>query len=477
MSENFDLELNTIKTVLFKFELNRTQSMITLIISLIGIFILPLILASEIFVNLFQNIFVAIPSYFSDPEHYAELYLFNNLAPNITRMIIFSVFLYLSIYALKKLLSNEKLIKINKDKIISQNRIVNWFGFKLSHGQAFFIFSLALVSLFFIVQKIIEFKASFMNEFDWELCFIPSGPYSASSHVILLDNIPLALYSLFIFFCLYSIFATRRRKKSFSQKQKIASIFSILVFIASLIIFSMYLMRLFCHLFMYTNLASIIGLSPESTNAYQQNDFINVLALLIGSLFFMIISHFFKRRAKNHITENQYITWFHIRLTEHRYILLLSYTLLFYSFFSHFFLTSFFYFGATFFYIDQIIMIVVMVIIFLYTLNKVNNGKIFRKIINSINNSNNFERNWFKYRIDRLYSIILFAISSGSTMLYVFLMISFNFSIRSTVLNPDFFGYSIIFFISIVLMIASLSFLLIFALYTIKHTINAIKSR
>ncbi|NHJ25775.1 MAG: hypothetical protein EAX89_14430, partial [Candidatus Lokiarchaeota archaeon] len=103
MKENFELEMNSSKTVLFNFELNRTQSTITLIISLIGIFILPLILASEIFINLFQNIFVAIPSYFSDPEHYAELYLFNNLAPNITRMIIFSVFLYLSIYTLKKL--------------------------------------------------------------------------------------------------------------------------------------------------------------------------------------------------------------------------------------------------------------------------------------------------------------------------------------------------------------------------------------
>lgn len=466
------------KTILFNFELNQIQTSIILIFCLIGVFLIPIFLAADIFVNLAQRLFVHLPYYFSNPEHLTESSIFSLIAPPLIRIAIFGVFLYLSVYSLKKILRNEYTTEYSKLKIIPQERIVNWFGFKLSHGQALFIFSLSIMGIIFIIEQIVEFYADFFNTFENVMCIIPSGEYSAGAHQVLLDNIPIALYSLYILLCLYSILATRRRSVKVAHSNKIANGYAIIIFIVSLIIFSLYLIRLFCHLFMFTNFAYIIGIMPEPTNKYQISDLINVCVILLVSLTIMGLTHYLKKKPKEFTHENKQITWFHFRLTDQRVILLLSYTLLNFVFFSYIF--TYFFFGISpgiFTLFDIMLLIIIIIIIITYTLNKLTKNDLTKVAIRNINNSVKIENKWFKYRIGPLYSIIFFSVSSGSIFLYIFQMVAVNFYFRSMILIPESFSSYNIFFVSLVLMLASLGFLLILGLYTIKHTINAIKSR
>ena len=62
VKEKQEPTLNYFPMTLFRFELNRSQTSLFLILSLIGIFMLPFNLAGDIFLNLFQFLFSTLPN-------------------------------------------------------------------------------------------------------------------------------------------------------------------------------------------------------------------------------------------------------------------------------------------------------------------------------------------------------------------------------------------------------------------------------
>ncbi len=84
--------LNTSRITLARFELTRSQTSLFLILSLIGIFMLPFTLADDIFLNLFRFLFTILPDYLIDSSHRPEDYLIYNFFPILIRIIISTIF-------------------------------------------------------------------------------------------------------------------------------------------------------------------------------------------------------------------------------------------------------------------------------------------------------------------------------------------------------------------------------------------------
>jgi hypothetical protein len=463
---------------LFKFELNRSQSIIVLIFALTGLFLTPVLLGGETFINLFNNLFRSLPSYLSDPEHYVNLYLFYNFAPNIGNLIISSLFFYMSFMATRKILRGLGGEGTQKSKIIPQDSIVRWFGLRLTHGQAIFIFSLSLLGIPFLTLKLIVTSINIawsnfplFDIFYEVLLYIPTGPNRFTSLIILLNYVPLILNGIFLILCLYSIFATRRRKISQSKKVKTANNFSLLIFIISLLIFLLYLVRLFAHLFMFTDLAHLIGIPKESTNIYQFNDFLTVIFILIGALSFLVFSYFLKKRTKKVQKDKAFLMWFHIKMTKNKFLMLLAYTIMYSCIFGFSFAILFFTFGSPFIYIEIVSIYFIAFLIILYSMIKINNRKMFHRILNQFNDSDDFKTKWINFNLNRLQSVIIGSISSGAMFFYVFNMITY----RTVYTNLTYFD--MFFFVQVILYLTFLSILLIFTLYTIKCTYKAVKSQ
>jgi Ca2+/H+ antiporter len=126
VEESYELHKNSTRMTLFGFELNRSQTSLFLILSLIGIFMLPFTLAGEIFLNLFQFLFSILPDYLSEPERYHEGYLVYYLSPIIIRIIIYTIFLLSSIYILRKILKYNNIKKKNKNNSTRKNNKLVW---------------------------------------------------------------------------------------------------------------------------------------------------------------------------------------------------------------------------------------------------------------------------------------------------------------------------------------------------------------
>ncbi|MFX0083024.1 MAG: hypothetical protein ACFE94_14840 [Candidatus Hodarchaeota archaeon] len=463
---------------LFRFELNRSQASLLLVLALMGIFMLPFNLAGDIFLNLFQLIFSILPSYLENPEVYHEDYLFYHFTPIIISIILSSIFLTLSIYGLRRILKNTT---IPKRKIISQNRIVHWFGLNLSHGQAIFIFSASIPGILFIVQLLININSYPGIGFGLleSLCWIPDGPNRATSHGILLDNVPMAILITFLIICLYSLIITRRGKKITSTK-KITTNDGLLIFIGSFAVFILLSARIFCHLALFNyDVSHLLGISYNAPNPYQNNDFIKTLVFFCICIAFMITSFFLKVRDHKEKEISDEFSWFRIKITPHRAIILLSSALIFTIFFTQFYLTFIFLFGGRFtfdnFFENLFHIILLPIIIFCYyPIGKILKNNRFDKVIVHIDNSREFNTNWFKFRLDKTQSIVLLSANSVLVVLYIFQLIQMNMAAQAfyTDLHPldsyllfSFPLMTIIIFIAIVVNI-----------YTVIKTLPSIKS-
>ena len=285
------------KLTLFRFELNLSQASLFLILSVMGIFMVSFLLAGEIFLNLFQFIFSVIPIYLEDPGVYHEDYLFYHFIPIITRIIISIIFLSLSIYGFRRILKNKSSENRPKRKIKSQNRAVSWLGLKISHGQSLFIFSASLAGLLFVLQLFLEIYLHPLPMFGLleSICWIPEGPNQATSHELLLNNVPIAILAIFFILCLYSLFITRRGKPR-TPSIKITKNYALLIFIGSFIVFIIFSARIFCHLALFNrDVSNLLGIiSYNAPNSYQNNDFIRTVVFFSVSLVLMISSFFLK---------------------------------------------------------------------------------------------------------------------------------------------------------------------------------------
>jgi len=485
VEEKYESNLNGSRTTLFGFELNRSQASLFLIISLIGIFMLPFSLAGEIFLNLFQFIFSTLPTYLSEPAVYHEDYLTYHFWPIIIRIIISTIFLLLSIYALRKILRHNNIKHKSKRKIIPQERIVNWLGLKISHGQSLFIFSTSLAGIFFIVQLFLE--SYLYPGFGWgwglleSLCWIPDGPNQASSHEILLSNVPLAIKATFLLLCLYSLIIARRGKPMNTSK-KITKNYSLLIFIVSFVVFILLSARIFCHLALFnSDISHLLGISYNAPNPYQNNDFIKTLVFLCICLAFMITSFFLKERNYKEMKTSDELSWFHIKLTPYRAIILLSSALLYIIFFTQFYLTFIFLFGdiyvsTTNFSYNLLHIILIPIIIFCYyPIGKILKNHHFDNIIENINNSKEFKTNWFKFSLHKTYSVILLSVSSALGVLYIFQLVLVN--MNAQMIFSDFYPLDSFYLFSFPVLNAIICLILVVIIYTIKKTLPSIKSR
>jgi len=266
VKEKQESHLNYSPMTLFRFELNRSQTSLFLILSLIGIFMLPFILAGDIFLNLFNFLFSTLPNYLLEPDYRPEDYLIYNFFPILIKLIESTIFLILSIYALRKILRHKNTEHKIKRKTIHQERIVNWLGLKISHGQSLFIFSTSLVGIIFMLQL---FLGSILSHSIFEhgllesLCWIPEASNQATSHEILLNNVPLAIKITFFLLCLYSLFIVRRGKPM-NPSKKITKNYSLLVFMTSFVLFIFLSARIFCHLALLNyEISSFLGISTN----------------------------------------------------------------------------------------------------------------------------------------------------------------------------------------------------------------------
>ena len=460
MGEDHDLKQNYRNITLFRFELNQTQSIITLIFALTGLFLLPSFLAGEIFGNLIQSLFID--------------YLFYQLVPVIANIIMYSFFFILSFITVWRLIPGLRGEGAQKSNIIHQDRNVKWFGLKLSHGQAIFIFSLSIMGIPFLIIRILGINIDPFMDFYNHLLFIPGGYHSFYYNEILLEYAPFYLNGLFFIACIYSIIATRRRKKAISNQLKTASSFGVFIFIISFIVFVLYLIRLVAHLFIiFTNLAYLVGYPVQSNSIYQINDFVNVIITLISSLTFLGFSYFLKKREKTITKEKDYLTWFHIKLTKNRYIMLLSYAIMYLCVLSFAFLLEFFTRGLSVFQVDSIISYLIPFLLVLYSLFKIRNKDVFQRILTQLNDSEDFNASWFKFRLNRLLSVILGSISSGAMLFYIFMMLGCRALLQLT--QPG--EFYMVYFVQGISAICVASIMLLFSLYTIKCTYKAVRLR
>ncbi len=482
VKEKQESHLNYSPMTLFKFELNRSQTSLFLILSLIGIFMLPFTLAGDIFLNLFQFLFSILPAYLSEPQHYHENYLIYPLFRPLISIIISTIYLILSIYALKKILRHKNAKHKIKGKIIHQERIVNWLGLKISHGQSLFIFSASLVGIFFIVQLFLEsiLYPSFGFGLLESLCWIPEGLYQATSHEILLDNVPLAIKATFFLLCLYSLYVVRRGKPM-NPSKKIIKNYSLLIFIASFMVFILLSARIFCHLALFTyEISSLLGLSSNAPNPYQNEDFIKTISFLCICLALMITSFFLKEQNYKEMKTSDELSWFQVKLTPHRALILLSLALLYIVFFTYVYLTFILLFGGatgfTLFGPNLFDIILIMIIIFCYyPIGKILKNHRLDNIIENIDNSREFKTNWFRFHLSKTYSVILLSVSSGLVGLYIFQLLLMNMNAQVFLQDPYALNSYLLF--SFPAMTVIICLILVVIVYTIKKTLPSIKSR
>ncbi len=489
--EKYESSLNDSQLVLFGFELNRSQTTLILIFSFIGLFMTTFELTIGIFYGLFEFIFVELPFCLDHPEYCNGLFHHLSFTPSIiSGIIISSIFLLLSVYVLKKILrhnSHNDIKKKSKRKTIQQDRIVNWFGLKLSHGQSLFIFSLSLVGILYTIQ----FYISSINPLSWVLellCLIPIGhniaTYSEKLYVIM----SIVITAIFIVLCLYSIIASRRGKPT-SPSKRIVKNYGLIIFIGSFVIFLFFLIRFFSHLFLFTDLAEILGIYKNATNSYQTEDFLFVITILIICLILMTLSYFLKKSPNEDTKLNNKITWLRIKLSPKRAIILLSLAILGIIVFGFPLLGTFLIRGSSYYFfnfrVDYLILIIISCIpaIFSwYAIVTVVKKHRLKKFIDEIENSEKITCKWFKYNLNRLNSIIFFSLSIAFSIFCIFSLILMNTNIRMVISginipeSPDI-SFSFLWIIRFVIMMFVNSLLLAFSIYTIKKTKDSIKSR
>ncbi|MFX1590293.1 MAG: hypothetical protein ACFFC1_19340, partial [Promethearchaeota archaeon] len=339
-----DLELNSKKCciVLFGFELNQTQCISCLILALTGIIMLPFTLAGEILFNLNQTIFTQIPSYFRLPEEYhTNLWFFYYFSSHIATITVDVIFLWLSIFTLKRILNRGIVNNRSNKEAIHEERIINWLGFKLSNSESFFIFSLSLVGMLFTVQFYFKGRYEIFFDLYQSLCSIPIGPNSFVSHQSLPFIMSSIINLIFIIICIYSIVETRWGKARKIPNRLIKS-YGLLIYIISFVLFFISLIRVSCHLIFFTDLSYLLGTTRSASNSYQINDFIKVMVFLIISIILMISSYFLKEQKTKESKNFEILTWFHIKLTVNRAIILFSLAFLFIVFFLYLFLVFLF---------------------------------------------------------------------------------------------------------------------------------------
>jgi hypothetical protein len=460
--------------VLFGFELNHSQTVLFLILSIIGIYMLPLFLAIEIFSYLFQAIFFDVPNHFriikTFPAYRTNLWFLYFYAPVITRIFVVSIFLYLSIHALNRILKPSKFKTENKKTTTQQDRIVKWLGFKLTHGQSLFIICVSLAGIFYAVQFFFEssFSPDFMQQGEslWEIG-------NVSNHLLSVI-VSLVISIIFISLCFYNILAMRR-KRTISPLKRTVKNHGLILFILFFAIFLFSLMRIICHIILFTDLANALGITPAATTSYQTTDLIRSVIILIISAIIITTSYFMREEIYDKSKTVNDLTWLRIKLTPPRTIIIISLATLFIIFFSFLSLTIIFTVGPFFFLIFPSFVLFPVILLCYYSINKVLKNKRLYRILSFIEGSEGSKTKWFKFHLKKADSIIFLSVSSGAIVIYVFYLLGIN-SFLEMIANIDYLGMLLHELVGFILIMIVIVVMLAISVYTIKKTLPSIKS-
>ena len=153
--------------------------------------------------------------------------------------------------------------------------------------------------------------------------------------------------------------------------------------------------------------------------------------------------------------------------------MLLSYAIMYLCVLSFAFLLEFFTRGLSVFQVDSIISYLIPFLLVLYSLFKIRNKDVFQRILTQLNDSEDFNASWFKFRLNRLLSVILGSISSGAMLFYIFMMLGCRALLQLT--QPG--EFYMVYFVQGISAICVASIMLLFSLYTIKCTYKAVRLR
>ncbi|MFX1568772.1 MAG: hypothetical protein ACFFCV_10455 [Promethearchaeota archaeon] len=466
-----------------RFELNRTQTSLILVVSLMGVMILPFSIVGNILFNLFQYIFETLPMYLLESHFYHEDYLIYHLTPIITSLILNTLLLIFSIYGLKRTIKQKVPDKRPHRKFIPLNRRVIWFGLKLSHGQSIFIFCVSLIGILYIIPELIYLYITpeFMFGLFSSLCTIPTGPSSGTGHLLLDTNVPRAILITFIILCLFSLIFITRRGKPISSSTRIAKNYSIFIFIVSFVVLIFLSARIFCHLALFNpEISDMLGISSNPTNPYQNSDFIKTFVFFIIFLTLMITSIFLKEKSYEKRNSKKELTWLHKKLTPQRAIILISlavfsFIIIFFDFL--FYITAIIMMDFHFISLSSIIYYTIFLVIFIfcyYPIGKLLKDNHLDRFINEIKSESNFETNWFTSRLDKLNSIIFLSVSCGLIVFYIYQLIMNN--IAASFLLNDIYSSGEYLLYSFPLITLFIGAILLLNVYTIRKTLPSLKS-
>lgn len=434
--KEYDLNPINSRMTLFRFELSQSQSSLFLILSLIGFIMFSIRVTVYIFFGLFDIIFSYLPTFQFDEFSAYYLWFF------ISNIIISIIYLILCIYVLRKILRNKNNKNRNRGKIIPHERIVNWFGLKISHGQSQFIFILSLVGILSMIQYFLKTSLFPQPQLfsSWtlfeDLSLIPgeSTPYVTSyvSDILLVRTVPFAIIIIFFLLSLYSLIAVHRGKLKDPSKTCVTNS-SLLIFIISIIMVTFLSARVFCHFALFNDFFSnLLGIPSNTPNFHQIIDFTITIILLCIFLTLLFTRYLVKEKNNTGINISKNLSWFHIKLNFHRATILLSAALFSIIFVTEFFLWLLFlawYLTVFFSSIYNIIIFIILILTILfcyYPIEKILKNQNFKKLIDNIDTSREFRTKWFKFHLDRTQSIILFSVSIVSIASSVIMLFTFN---------------------------------------------------
>jgi uncharacterized membrane protein len=119
--------------------------------------------------------------------------------------------------------------------------------------------------------------------------------------------------------------------------------------------------------------------------------------------------------------------------------------------------------------------ILFFIIIFCYyPIGKILKNHRYDKAIENIDNSRDFEINWFKFRLTKTESVILLAVSSSLVVLYLFQLLLMNMNAQLFYSNLDPF-YSYMLF-SFPIMVIIIILIITVNIYTIIKTLPSIRN-
>ena len=196
---------NEIVAIWFGFPLNKTNSVVLLVLSFLGVMSLPLLI--------FENILYHILYY----NRLMDFYF-------LIHMIFYSACFILSLYTFLKVIKGSKIQ--DKQKKVLESRITHvlWFGINLTYNQALALFALSLSGILFTTYY------SVMLIFDY-----------ASLYYLGVINIVLLII------CIYTVYRIKKPQIK-SDDAKELNIFSLFLFIVSILL----LITLIGPIFFYT---------------------------------------------------------------------------------------------------------------------------------------------------------------------------------------------------------------------------------